>query len=85
MLLAINFDEHFIKVKSITETVMITLQTCSEIVSEFYTPQTDRFVAGDYSSLCKEIFDISVTQVGAIVEPYSIGNDICGARSRGNR
>jgi hypothetical protein len=36
----------------------------------------DRFAADRDSSLGKEIFDISVAEIEAIVEPDRIGNDI---------
>ena len=40
------------------------------------TPQTNRFSADSDSSFGKQIFDVSVTQVKAIVEPDGVGNDI---------
>jgi hypothetical protein len=55
---------------------MPTLQTAGISGAEFDTPEPDSFVADCDTALGKEIFDIAVTEVEAIVEPDSVGDDI---------
>ena len=55
---------------------MLPFQSSSVYRSEFDTPEADRFTADGDAPLSEKIFDISMTQVEAIVEPDSIGNDI---------
>jgi len=44
--------------------------------SELDTPQPDRFVTESNTSLGQQIFDISVAQVEAVVEPHRVTDNL---------
>jgi hypothetical protein len=44
--------------------------------SELNAPESNRFSADSDASLCQQIFNVSVAQVEAIVEPDGAGNDV---------
>ena len=76
MLFAVDFDEDFTDVERVAEALVFSLQTAGINCTEFDTPQTDRFSGYSDAPFNQEIFNVSVAQVEAIVEPDSIGNDI---------
>ena len=76
MLLAIDSDEDFVNEKGVTVNSMLTFQSPSVKGTEFDTPEADRFAANSDASLGKQVLDIAMAQVEAIVEPDRTGNDI---------
>ena len=76
MLFAIDPDKDFINVEGIAEASVLSLQSSGINSSKFDTPETDRFATDGDTSLSEKIFDISMAQVEAVVDPDSIGNDI---------
>ena len=54
------------------------LQTLGEAGAEFDTPKANCFAADDNSSFIQQIFDVSMTWVESIVEPYCITDDVWG-------
>ena len=78
MLLAVYFHEEFIDIEGIAVSTMLTLQAAGINGSEFDTPKPDRLSADSDASLSKEIFDITVAEIEAIVEPDGIADDIGG-------
>jgi len=76
MLLAVDFHEDFIDEEGITVTSVFPFQALYIFGTELDAPQPDGFVADDDSSLGQEVLDVSVTEIEAIVEPDSVGNDI---------
>ena len=78
MLLAIDLHKYFVDVEGIAVATMLTLQAAGINNSEFDTTKPDRFSADSDASLSKEIFDITVAEIEAIVEPDGIADDIGG-------
>jgi hypothetical protein len=76
MLLALDLDEDFIDEEGVAIATMATLQSSSVYSSEFDAPQADRFTADCDTSFSEKVFDISVTQIEAVIEPDSVGYDI---------
>ena len=76
MLFAIDPDKDFINVEGIAEASVLSLQSSGINSSKFDTPETDRFATDGDTSLSEKIFDISMAQVEAIVEPDGVGDDI---------
>jgi hypothetical protein len=76
VLLVVDFDEDFVEVKGITITSEFLFRSAGVNSTEFDAPEADRFAADSDASLSKEIFDIAVAQIEAIVEPDGVGNDI---------
>ena len=68
--------EDFINVEGITIAGMPPLQLPSVQRAKFDTPKAYSFTADGYPAFSEQIFDVTVTQVEAIVEPDGIGNDI---------
>ena len=60
MLLAIDLDENFIDVESVTVTTMFSFQSPRAQCAEFDTPEADRLPSDDNASLGQEIFDVPV-------------------------
>ena len=79
---AVYLDEDFVDVKDIAVASMLSFQAASVDGAEFDAPQTDSFTADGDASLGKQIFDITVAEIEAIVEPDSVRNDIGGNRWR---
>ena len=57
---------------------MFAIQSTSVQCTEFDAPQADRFTADSYTSLRQDIFDISIAEIEAIVEPDGIADDVWG-------
>ena len=76
MLLAIYFDEDFINIEGVAIASVLSLQPPCMECSELYAPETDCFSADDNTPLSQDIFNVSVTEIEAILEPDSVGNDI---------
>jgi hypothetical protein len=55
---------------------MFSLQPPGVLRSELDTPQPDRFVADSNTSLGQQIFDISVAQGEAVVEPHRVTDNL---------
>ena len=73
----------FINVEGISVATVLPLQSPGVQGTEFDTPEADRLTGYNNASLGEQIFDIAVTQIEAIVEPDSIGNDIRWGRLAG--
>ena len=75
-MLAVDFDEYFIDVESVAVALVPSLQTTGIEHTDLDAPQADCFAADSDASLRQEIFNISVTQIEAKVEPNSVGHDV---------
>ena len=76
MLLTFDLHEDLVDEEGIAVAPVFSFQASGEEGSEFDTPEPDGFPADNDASLSQEIFDISMAQVKAVVQPESIGNDI---------
>ncbi len=76
VLLTVDLNEYLINVERIAIAPMFSLQPLGELRSELDTPQPDRFVADSNTSLGQQIFDISVAQVEAVVEPHRVTDNL---------
>jgi hypothetical protein len=76
VLLAIDLDEDFVDLESVSIAVMLSLQSPRVQYTELDTPQTDRFSTDSDTSRCQQILDISVAELKPVVHPDCIGNDI---------
>ena len=68
--------EYFIDVKGVAETSVPSLQSARIDSPEFDTPEADRFAADNDASLSEQIFDITMAEIEAIVEPDGVTDDI---------
>lgn len=68
MLIAIVLHEYLVNEKGVTIALVFSLQSPGEFGAKFDTPQADRFAADRDTSIRKQIFDISVTQIESIVQ-----------------
>lgn len=78
MLPAVDLDEDFVNIKGVAVSAMLSFQSSSVQSAEFDAPKTDSFAADSDAALGEQVFDIPVTEIEAIVEPDSIGNDVRG-------
>ena len=85
MLFFVDLYEDFIDVESVAIASVLAFQAACINGAELDTPETDCLSADSDTPLCQQVFDVAVTQIEAIVEPDCVGDDVCGARSRGNR
>lgn len=76
MLLAIDLYKDFIDGENVSISTMALSQSPCIFGTKLDAPEPDRFVADDDTSLSKQILDISVAQIEAIVEPEYIGKNI---------
>ena len=76
MLLAIDLYEDYIDVESVTVASMFSLQSSSVYSSEFDAPEADRFAADSDTAFSEKIFDISVAEIEAEVQPDGVADDI---------
>jgi hypothetical protein len=76
VLLAVDFDENFINVESIAVASVLSLQSACVNGTELDAPKADRFAGDRDAAFCQQVFDISMAQIEAIVEPDSVGDDV---------
>ena len=69
MLYALNFHENLIEEEGITVTLMPAAKSPGLLRAELDTPQSNGLVADRDSALGHEIFDITSTQIKAVIEP----------------
>ncbi len=72
MLLAIDSDDNFINVESVAVASVLSFQTAGINCSELDAPKRDGFSAHGDTPFGEWIFDISMAQVEAIVEPNGV-------------
>ena len=75
LLLPLNLYKHFIDKEGITISLVVSFQPAGILSPKLTTPATNGFVANDDISLCKQVFNISATEIESVVEPYGILND----------
>lgn len=68
--------EYFIDVKGIVVSPVRPLQAASLNSNELIAPQANSFSTDSDASFSKQVFNVPMAQVEAIVEPDAIGNDI---------
>jgi hypothetical protein len=68
-LYALNFHENLIEEEGITVTLMPAAKSLGVLRAEFDTPQSNGLVTDRDSALGHEIFDITGTQIKAVIEP----------------
>jgi hypothetical protein len=76
VLLAIDFDEHFIDVESVTIASVSSFQSSSVYRSEFDAPESDGLSADSDAPLSEQVLDIPMAEIKSIVEPDGVGDDI---------
>jgi hypothetical protein len=69
VLYALNFHENLIEEEGITVTLMPAAKSLGALRAEFDTPQSNGLVTHRDSALGHEIFDITSTQINAVIEP----------------
>lgn|GEM_PF-2553421 len=72
VLFATNLHEYFVQVVGVTKTLMLSLQAMRKFWTEFVHPKSYRFVTDINVSFSQQIFDISNTEIEAVVEPNRI-------------
>jgi len=75
MLFVINLYEDFIDVEGVTVTLMLSFQTAGIFCAEFDAPEADRFVRDGNASFSESIFDISMTHIESVIDPYRVADD----------
>ena len=76
MLLAIDLYEDFIDVEGVAVAPVLSLQAAGINSAKLDTPEAYCFATDIDASFGEQIFDITVAQIEAIVEPNGIRNDI---------
>jgi len=74
--LAIDLYEDLVDEESIAIALMATLQTPGVFRPKLDAPEADGFVTDCDAAFSEQIFNISVTQVEAIVNPDSLTDDV---------
>jgi len=75
ILVAINLYEDFIDVEGVTVALMLSFQMAGIFCAEFDASETDRFVRDGNASFSEQIFDISMTQIESVIDPYHVADD----------
>jgi len=76
MLLAIDLHEDLIDEEGITITSVFAFQSTCINGSEFDTPQADRLAGYIDASLGEQVFNITMAEIEAVVQPDGVGNYI---------
>ena len=69
MLLAVDLYEYFINVEGVAITLVLTLQSPGIQCAEFDAPEADGLAGDSDATLSEKIFNISVTEIEAVVQP----------------
>jgi len=80
LLLAVDSDEEFVQIPSITEASLFLLKTSGIVGSEFPAPLANGFVRNNYSAFGQKIFHITEAQTEAMIDPYGIAEISGGKR-----
>ena len=65
-------NKDFVDEEGIAIALVLSFESSSVYGTELNAPETDRFAADDDASFSEKIFNISVAQVEAVVEPDSV-------------
>jgi hypothetical protein len=69
-------DEDLVNVESIAITSVLSFQSACINGAKLATPETDGFAGDSDASLGQKIFDITVTQIESIAEPYCVTDNV---------
>jgi hypothetical protein len=75
MLITVDLDKDFIKVKRITKTSMLTLQSIGVDTPKLGTPQTNSFITDRYAALSQQVFNITKAKIKPVAHPHGIADD----------
>jgi len=75
VLYALNLHEDLIEEEGITVTLVSAAKSLGVLRNEFDIPQSNELVADRDSALGHEIFDITSTQMKAVIEPDNVLDD----------
>jgi hypothetical protein len=75
LLLAVDSDEEFVQIPSITEASLFLLETSSIVGAEFPAPSPDGFIRNNDSAFRQKIFNITEAQTEAMIDPYGVPDD----------
>jgi hypothetical protein len=76
ILLAVDLDEDLVDIEGVTIAPMSSFQLSRIFGTELDTPEPDSFVTDSDASFSQEIFDTSMAEIEAIVQPDCITDDI---------
>ena len=76
MLLAVYLHEDFVNVEGVAVASVLAFQSTGIDCSKLDAPEADRFPSDDDASFSQEVFDITVAEVEAVVEPDGVGGDV---------
>jgi len=75
LLLAVDSDEEFVQIPSITEAFLLLFKTSGIVRSEFPAPLADGFIRNNDSVFGRKIFNITEAQTKAMIDPYGVADD----------
>jgi hypothetical protein len=75
LLLAVDSDEEFVQIPSITEASPFLLKTSRIVGSEFPAPLSDGFVRNNDSAFGQKTFHITEAQTEAMIDPNGVADD----------
>jgi hypothetical protein len=76
LLLTIDLHENLIKIKSVAISMMSSFKLASILSTELDTPEPNGLVTDSNVSLCKQIFNITMTQIETLVEPNCVTDNL---------
>ena len=68
--------EDFIDEEGIAEALVSTFQAAGIYGSELDTPETDCFAGDSDAAFCQKVFDISMAEIEAVIQPDGVTNDV---------
>ena len=74
--------ENLVDVVGVAVASVLSLQSPGVYSSEFDAPETDCFPGDDNPAFRQNIFDVSMAQVEAIVEPESLPHEVLWVQRR---
>jgi hypothetical protein len=75
LLLAVDSDEEFVQIPSITEASLFPFKTSGIVGSEFPAPLADGFIRNNDSAFGQKIFNITEAQTEAMIDPCGVADD----------
>src|SRR5918998_883927 len=78
MLLAIDLEKHFVTVPLVARLRTPPTQLLGELLAKFATPLAHRFVGDDHAPCSQELFDITIAEVEAMIEPNRMSDNFLG-------
>ena len=78
MLLAIDLEKHLVAVPLVAGLCTPTAQLIGKLLTKLEAPLPHRFLRHEPASRSQQLFDVTIAEVEAMIEPHRVGDNVLG-------